>query len=178
MNDMEIPGINPVAKDQRFGRHCSEPIPIPVLGDKECTLLIEDYEEDDQKEGFHVAIKNFLSADTGVLDAVTEDVYRYYQDVRNDSDPDDSSFPSIDSPSDVWKHVHFGTEPTVSRRLYGDKEIYISLECECDWEPEHGLQIVFKNGLRVNKIGQFDGHLTNSDALDDDTLEDVIYPRA
>jgi hypothetical protein len=87
----------------------------------------------------------------------------------------DDDFKPIESPADVWKCVHLGSQPTVSRRAYGDKGIYISLECGCDWEEEHGLQIVFKNGLKVNKVGPFDGHLTNSDAYDDESLEDVIY---
>ncbi|WP_407939254.1 DUF6985 domain-containing protein [Microbulbifer thermotolerans] len=47
----------------------------------------------------------------------------------------------------------------VLRRPYGDKLVYISLECSCDWEREHGLQIVFKQGLYVNKIGPLDGIL-------------------
>ena len=47
----------------------------------------------------------------------------------------------------------------------------------CDWEEEHGLQIVFKNGLTINKIGPYDGHCTNSDAYDDESLEDIIYPQ-
>jgi hypothetical protein len=63
----------------------------------------------------------------------------------------------------------------VTRRAYGDRGIYISLECECEWEEEHGLQIVFKNGLRVNKVGPYDGHVTHSDAYADKSLEDVIY---
>ncbi len=53
----------------------------------------------------------------------------------------------------------------VTRRPYGDKGIYISVECGCDWEEEHGLQLVLKNGLKVNKLGGYDGHLTNSDAF-------------
>ena len=53
--------------------------------------------------------------------------------------------------------------------------VYISLGCNCDWEQEHGLQIVLKDGLRVTKVGSFDGHLTNSDAYDDASLENVIY---
>lgn len=63
----------------------------------------------------------------------------------------------------------------VTRRPYGDKRIYISLECGCDWEREHGLQIVFKEGQYVNKLGPYDGHLTNSDAFADDALEDIVY---
>ena len=50
-----------------------------------------------------------------------------------------------------------------------------SVECGCDWEGEHGLQIVFKDGLVVNKVGAFDGHVTNSDAYGDPGLEDVVY---
>ena len=46
----------------------------------------------------------------------------------------------------------------------------------CGWEEEHGLQLVLKNGLKVNKLGGYDGHLTNSDAFDDESLEHVIYP--
>jgi len=34
---------------------------------------------------------------------------------------------------------------------------------------------VFKNGLKVNKIGPYDGHLTNSDANARNDLEDAIY---
>ncbi|HEY7328274.1 MAG TPA: hypothetical protein VH592_11565 [Gemmataceae bacterium] len=64
----------------------------------------------------------------------------------------------------------------VSRRAYGDKGIYISVECGCEWEQEHGLQLVLRNGLKVNKLGGYDGHLTNSDAFDDESLEHVIYP--
>ena len=82
----------------------------------------------------------------------------------------DPSFPRV-----VWQHVRFGSEPMVSRRQYGDKGIYISVECGCDWEEEHGLQLVLKNGLKVNKLGEYDGHLTNSDAFDDGSLEHVIY---
>ena len=87
----------------------------------------------------------------------------------------DDEFVIIATPSDLWKHIRLGASPVVSRRPYGDKSVYVSLECECVWEEEHGLQIVFKNGLKVNKVGPFDGHLTNSDAYGDASLEEVIY---
>jgi hypothetical protein len=101
--------------------------------------------------------------------------FRYYQNCNSNWDPDDDEFVKIESPGDVWSHVRLGSEPMIGRRAYGDKGIYVSLECNCEWEPEHGLQIVFKDGLRVNKLGPYDGHLTNSDAYANDELEDVIY---
>jgi hypothetical protein len=102
-------------------------------------------------------------------------IFRYYQDCNRYWTPGDEQYLDIASPEGVWRHVELGYEVHVSRRNFRDKGIYISLECNCDWEREHGLQIVFKNGLVVNKIGQYEGHLTNSDAFADDDLEDVVY---
>ena len=100
------------------------------------------------------------------------------QEIANrdgDLEPGDEGYTVIESPSDVWAHVRLGCEPMVVRRASGDKGIYVSVECNCDWEIEHGLQIVFKNGLRVNKIGPYDGHLTLSDAYNNESLDNVIY---
>jgi hypothetical protein len=43
-----------------------------------------------------------------------------------------------------------------------DNDFYASYECNCDWEGEHGLCIVLKNGLAITRVGKFDGHLTNT----------------
>lgn len=155
-----------------------EPIPVPVLGNKLCGFVLEGYLEDQHKEEFDIAVANFLSIDAAVLKAVAPDVFQYYKDCNANWNPGDEQFLSITAPDGVWAHVRLGEEALVSRRAYGDKGVYISLGCGCDWELEHGLQIVFKNGGKVNKVGPYDGHLTNSDAYADDSLEDVIYPRA
>ena len=49
------------------------------------------------------------------------------------------------------------------------------IECGCDWEPEHGLELVLEDGARVTKVGPYDGHLTNAAAYADPTLESVVY---
>jgi hypothetical protein len=171
---MEIPGLGTCTKDKEFGWYYSEPLPIAVLGGISCRIAIEAYDEDDKQEDFHAAIRNFLSLDESVLKATEPYLFRYYQSIIRLLDPEDYEYLEIQSAPDVWKHVQLGNEPTFKRRPYGDKRIYVSLECECGWEPAHGLQIVFKEGLKVNKIGGYDGHVTNSDAYDDDSLEDVI----
>jgi Domain of unknown function (DUF6985) len=96
-------------------------------------------------------------------------------DVNSNWDPEDDEYISIASPSDVWTHVQLGKEPIVSRRASGDKAIYVSIECNCEWEPEHGLQLVFRNGNQLVKVGPYDGHLTHADAYADPSLENVIY---
>ena len=172
---MEISGLGNVTVEP-FGSYYSKPIPVPVLGGKLCRIVVECYDDDANKGDFHIAIANFLSIGPSVLREIESDVFRYYKDLNDGCwAPDDDEYVTIALPADVWKHVQFGDEPVVTRLHNGDKAIYVSLECECDWEPEHGLQIVFKNGLRVNKIGGFDGHLTNANAYADESLENVIY---
>jgi hypothetical protein len=172
---MDIPKLGPVTLDDELGWYQSQPTAVPVLGGQMCRIIVDGYDDDPDPEDFHAVIRNFLSADTRVLTDAESHIFRYYQDCNAVWEPEDEEYIVIDSPSGVWQHIRFGTEPTVSRRQYGDQRVYVSLECECDWEPEHGLQIVFEEGLRVNKVGGYDGHLTNSDAYDDARLEEVIY---
>lgn len=167
---IEIPGLGPVVHDEEFDWLHSDPIAVKVLGGKECSVVVEGYLDDEHKEQFHEAIANFLSIDDSVLKAAEPHLYAYYQDHREYCED-----LSIEKPGDVWDHIRFGREPMVTRRHGGDNGVYVSLECGCAWEQEHGLQIVFKNGLRVNKVGPYDGHLTRSDAYGDEALEDVIY---
>jgi hypothetical protein len=172
---MEIPQLGVMTKIADLDWHQSEPMPVAVLGGKICRIVVSGYDDDPRKDEFHAAIANFLRIPPSVLREAELHVFRYYEDCNSNWEPGDDEYVAIESPPEVWGHVRLGSEPHVQRRAYGDKGIYVSLECGCDWEPEHGLQIVFKNGLRVNKVGSYDGHLTYSDAYADDALEDVIY---
>ena len=172
---MNVPGLGEVEKDERFGWYSSRPMKLAVLGGEESKIVLEGYDEDPNKNDFHIAIANLISSSPAVLKEAEPYIYQYYQDISHYYSASDKNFVSIKSPAEVWAHVQLGAEPVVSRRSYGDKGIYVSLECSCDWEPEHGLQIVFKDGSTLCKVGPFDGHLTNSDAFADAKLENVIY---
>lgn len=175
---MNVPGLGEVTKDDRFGWLYSQELPIAVLGGQLCRVVLSGYDEDDHKHDFHQAIANFLAVPESVLKAAAPFVYQYCQDMNALWAAEDPEYVNVETPEDIWKHVQLGREPMISRRAYGDRGVYVSVECECDWEPEHGLQIVFKNGAAVNKVGPYDGHLTNSDAYADDSLERVIYKEA
>jgi hypothetical protein len=85
----------------------------------------------------------------------------------------------LEKQRDVWSHVRFGEKFIVRRRTVADAEhgVYLSLTCKCDWEPEHGLQLVLRDGRAITKIGEYDGHLTNADAYGNSALADVVYTR-
>lgn len=171
---MEIPGLGECELNEIYECYGSVPLSVPLLNGAKCRVLVGGYEEDLNKADFHEAIANFLHPGNAALEAAEPYIFKYYLDVKESIEPE-YDFPTITEPSSVWQFIQFGKDAIVSRRSDDDKSIYISLECNCDWEPEHGLQIVFKNGAVINKVGPYDGHLTYSDAYADDSLENVIY---
>ena len=90
-------------------------------------------------------IANFRASERDLLNEAARHVFRYYEDMSRDRDRGDPEYVEA-APERIWEHVQLGSELHVSRRTSGDQAIYISLECNCDWEPEHGLQLVFKEG--------------------------------
>jgi rRNA processing protein Gar1 len=54
--------------------------------------------------------------------------------------------------------VTLGTAATVER---DDEtgEWFVVTENECEWEPEHGLQIVLRNGEEVTRVSDVDGSI-------------------
>jgi len=53
----------------------------------------------------------------------------------------------------------------------------VSLECNCTWEIEHSLQLVFRNGNEISKVGPFDGHVSDESAYADERVRGVVYKR-
>ena len=52
-------------------------------------------------------------------------------------------------PKDLYVQYH---EETASA--------YVTLACECAWEEEHGLQLVYRDGMTLTRVSEQDGHLT------------------
>ena len=171
---MEVPGVGNVERQEEFGWLCSQPLPMGALGGHRCRILLEGYEEDARKEDFHGAIANLRSSERDLLQEAARYVFRYYEDMNRDWDRGDPEYVEA-SPHSIWEHVQLGSELYISRRPSGDHAVYVSLECNCDWEPEHGLQLVFREGRTVIKVGPYDGHLTNADAYADPGLEGTVY---
>jgi hypothetical protein len=172
---IEIPLLGELEKDVFDDWLRSKPVSVRALGGEQFEFILVGYEDDDIKEEFDQAINNFLSLDEKILNKYESYIYQYYKDISIQLEPGSESYVEIEKPEDVWRHIQFGDTPVVTRSTYGDEDIYISLVCSCDWAQEHGLQIVFKQGLYVNKVGPFDGHLTNSDAFANESLENIVY---
>ncbi|WP_458690881.1 DUF6985 domain-containing protein [Nocardia tengchongensis] len=174
---VQIPGVGALFYDSEFDCYRSGPVPVPLVGEQRC-LLIKLDGDDQAPEDFEAAIRQFLLLEpTALLDA-TSAVFSYYRDVTADvlAAGDDEWYVEISTEAEIFDHVRLGDEPAISVEREAPRgHVYVSLEYECDWEPEHGLQIVFRDGLTVTKVGPYDGHLTNAAAFDDDRLTQVVY---
>jgi hypothetical protein len=156
----------------------SASFPIAFLRGHPCRFVFDDGERALAHPGvLGVALGNILRLDASALTEVQHLVFQYCREMLEVYEPAHRPAIFVRRADDVWHHVSFGSEFHVSHRNEGDDEdgIYFSLECNCAWEPEHGLQIVLRDGLAVTKVGPFDGHLTNSDAFADPRLKGVVY---
>jgi hypothetical protein len=136
----------------------SQPVPVPYFSGAPIsfTILVDETDSGYPPE-VSEAIKSFLSL--GTLDrlAASDRVFKNYQ-VFADA-VQDIGVETEDSVS-VWNHVR-PTEIYVHRR---DKDIYVQVACNCDWEIEHALQLVFRHGSKLIRVSEQDGHLTQADA--------------
>src|SRR5262245_66684675 len=107
---MEIPGIGEVTKDNEFGWYYSEGIAVKVLGGQMCRIVVKRYDEDENKEDFHKAIRNFLAIDQSVLREAEDHVFRYYRDCSEDWSPEDQQSLTIENPQDRSEERRVGKE--------------------------------------------------------------------
>jgi len=174
MND---PLLGPLTHDDKFGGFATAEKTVVFLGGHRCRFVFESFTDDPRPDEIRRAVQNALDATPALLDAAEPYVVRYCEEMLERYDDGERPDVTLAKPSDVWSHVQFGSVFYVSRRADGDAEdgIYLSLECNCDWEIEHGLQLVLRDGRTVSKVGPFDGHLTNADAFADRALVGVVY---
>jgi hypothetical protein len=154
---MDIPRLGPLALDEE-GEHTSTPVPVPAFG-RRCAFTLtdpDDYATD--PEPVDRAVAAFLDLDDSALAAAAPDAYEYYRDVTDFFEAEGYEYTRVDDPSRIWEHVDFGPVVRIERE---DGRVYLSVECECSWEIEHGMQLVFRDGRAISRISPYDGHLTN-----------------
>lgn len=81
-----------------------------------------------------------------------------------DDDEEYESLREIKDPNHIWNFIQ-PADIYVSRRAYQEQDIYVQVACECDWEQEHGLQLVFRQGKKLTRISDNDGHLTEAEKV-------------
>lgn len=90
--------------------------------------------------------------DKDMKQRLTRYSYRYFKEMAEMLDDDDLDMPRDVSEEDILKYVY----PSVIIVEEGCREdrIEFHVECNCDWEIEHGLEITISNG-KILYVGSF-----------------------
>lgn len=137
----------------------SEPISIPLFDGKLLKVTFNvDLENDKQiLAESDKAIKNFLQIKSSERMKFSQSVYKNYRQIQDYYDSQDwgASALELNNENEIWQFV-YPHEVYICRGYDADKSIYLIVTCGCEWEPEHGLQLVFKNGVELSRISDID----------------------
>lgn len=86
---------------------------------------------------------------------------------------DEEALAELDQGLDVWGWVR-PSQIYLTRRNRRDQAVHLQISAHCEWEEEHGLQLVFRQGKDLVRVSPEDGHLTDSDAYDFPDEEDRL----
>ncbi|GLQ35111.1 hypothetical protein GCM10007939_13940 [Amylibacter marinus] len=137
--------------------------------------IMEDLSE--TGKGPDAALASFQKLTQEDRMADSHHVYAYYRDFHQavggeDWLDEEMGIPAI--PEDIWKYVKAGSI-SVEKGRDADTDYYVVMVAKCDWEEEHGLMLVWRNGTQLTKVGGFDGHISNVNAYANAKLADVVY---
>lgn len=159
----------------------SDLIKVPFFDNKKLKITFMDFiPRSDQSfiDEADKALENFLLKGKIERTEYSDLVYKNCMEFLNAVEYDEADKPlrDIKEKVEIWNFV-YPQEIYISRRSRRDKDVYISIACECQWEQEHGLQLVFRQGKRITRVSDQDGHLTEADAYDKPDSEDELLSR-
>jgi len=149
----------------------SAAIKVPYFDGLKVKFMVECMRDEDRPE-FSQAASNFLGLSSDARFSASEYLFKNYRDCA-EAVGNEFVEVRIGDPRSVWEHLH-PSKIHVVRRPYGDKLVYVQIVAKCDWEREHGLQLVYRRGMELNRVSAQDGHLTHCDAYDLPETEDRI----
>ncbi len=170
--------VGNLIQDERLDDYWeNEGLEIPFFNHKKLKIV---YEFEPKKDAGFIkeadeALSNFLTMKIDDRNNLSELAHKNCMDFLNEigQDEQDAHLWKIEDKNDIWQYI-YPTEIYLKRRFYNDKDIYLSIACECDWEQEHGLQFVFRQGKKLTRISEQDGHLTEADAYGKSDTEDEL----
>lgn len=156
----------------------AEPREIPFFYNKKIKITFMGLVSADDIEFIEeadLALGKFLSKTESDRNGLSNLTYKHCIDFLDavDYGDEDGRLRKIEDKNEIWNYV-YPKDIFVARRDRRDEDIYINMTCECEWEKEHGLQLVFRQGKKLTRISEQDGHLTESDAYDRPDSEDEL----
>lgn len=145
--------LKPVDYDTDFFE--SGPFPIPYFDDKKLKVgFVEAKHEPYLLEADNV-LQNFLKLHKEDRIGDSQLVLHYYSETLKYG----STKPlDINIPADIWNFVY---PSEIIVQWDENEDFYLCVSCGCEWEEEHGLQLVFKDGKKLIRASGHDGGFTD-----------------
>ena len=159
----------------------SDKLPIPFFNGSELPITFMDFDPCEDTN-FLIqaddALKAFLEKDEldrlNISTLVFQECDSYWESIIEPHTPE--KYSSITDAMEIWRWIT-PIEIYITRRPYNDQDLYLIVACECDWDEEHGLQLVFRRGKQITRVSSQDGHLTEADADDKPDSEDELLKK-
>lgn len=132
-----------------------EPLEIPYFGNIKLRIGFIEAEHQSYLEGADNVLQNFLELQHTDRIKNAELVVNYYSETLKHGY---TKKLNVKTKEDIWNFVT-PTEIIIDWDENGD--FYLCVSCDCEWEEEHGLQLVFKEGIRLTRVSGHDGHFTD-----------------
>ena len=124
-----------------------------VLGGIEVEVVPEDI--DDIEPEYKRSLARFLALGAKDRARLERRILEYREQILRLCP--DLKFEKIEVPENIWTAVEI---KGVGVTKDSSGSVYVRVFGECDWDPEHGLQISYRNGSDLMRVGPEDGHLT------------------
>ncbi|SHG40591.1 hypothetical protein SAMN04488109_0095 [Chryseolinea serpens] len=135
--------------------YTSEPFEIPYFDNIKMKIGFVEAKHGPYLEQADKTLRAFLSLNAVNRIQDSERVYKYYHETLKHGYTKPLT---VKTSSEIWNHVSPG-EIIIDWNEHG--EFYLCVSCGCDWEEEHGLQLVFKDGETLTRASGHDGHYTD-----------------
>lgn len=146
----------------------SDEIETPFFDNKKLTVTYMDLDPKTDVTFIgeaDMALSNFFKLNADDRNSFSDLAYKNCMDFLElvGYDEADEQLRLIKDKNEIWNFI-YPNQICLQRRHKNDKDIYVVLDCECEWEKEHGLRFVFKQGKWLTRISEIDGHITDEDA--------------
>jgi hypothetical protein len=138
-----------------LGTYVSEPFEVPYFDNRSLVIVFTDAEHQTYLQMADHVLQNFLKLNSAHRLKDSPMVYDYYAQILKFGYTNSLEVNLI---TDIWKFVE-PIEIVIQWDETGD--FYLCVSCECEWEREHGLQLVFKNGETLTRASGHDGHFSD-----------------
>jgi hypothetical protein len=158
-----IGGVAKLEHDPEYDRWRSQPVKVNVLDGKLLPFVLPDeWNQVSLLQPIQSAVANFLGLDAEHREELTELVCKNYEEML-----ESSTFQPLPVPekSKIWKYI-YPTEILIKQGVddyptdifikHGVDEVYLVVSGYCEWEQEHGLEMVFKRGNEVVRVSEID----------------------